>query len=209
MITASVTKLNHLHLRWFAGRLIGLLLFASGFLAYAQDCGGSCLSQHAPNANRSNSGSSPIVLLATLPATLTLSISSVNLSIPVSDPAKASAIVAVPITSSWTLNSWTANLELIAYFDSPLRALADEANHVIPSNRVLGALDNEQLAPFVETSTEGIAGASRTLFLQSISAHNRAASRTDTLRIQLSSIADLGAPQGNYRGTVRLRLVAY
>jgi hypothetical protein len=45
-------------------------------LAYAQDCGGSCLSQHAPNAKRSNSGSSPIVLLATLPATLTLSISS-------------------------------------------------------------------------------------------------------------------------------------
>jgi hypothetical protein len=83
MITASVTKLNHLHLRWFAGQLIGLLLFASGFLAYAQDCGGSCLSQHAPNAKRSNSGSSPIVLLATLPATLTLSISSVNLSIPV------------------------------------------------------------------------------------------------------------------------------
>ncbi|HXM69164.1 MAG TPA: hypothetical protein VN911_20720 [Candidatus Acidoferrum sp.] len=197
--------------RWrrFARTLMAWALLMPGILAHAQNFGRDSSISRSSTSRSVVSGSAPIALQATLPSALTLSISNVLLNIPVDDPGEPSEIVAVPITSSWILNSSTVGVELVAYFDSPGQALSDEANHVIPADRVLGALNDEHLAPFVETSREGTAGASRTLFRQPISRGNTRGSRADTIRIQLKSIADLGAPQGNYRGILNLRLVSY
>jgi hypothetical protein len=188
-----------------------LVLLTIGPVTWAQTRNtGRCLPLSPGGDSRSNaSGSGLIALHATLPAEMTLSISKVDLNIPVRNPGEPSAIIAVPITSSWLLDSSTTTVELVAYFDSSQRALAEDSGHVIPSDHVLGGLDDQALKPFVESSRDAIPAASRTLFRQRISQYNARASRADILRLQLMSLTDLGAPQGNYQGTINLRLVSY
>jgi hypothetical protein len=156
-----------------------------------------------------HSSKAAIQLNATLPAQLRLSLSDINLDIKVSDPTQSSTVVAVPVTSSWVLDTTSNNVELVGYFDSPAAAMSDNQGHSIPANHVLGGLAEESLTPFVESSRVGTANASRTFFRQQISQHNVADTRTDTLNIQLSRIDDLGAPAAEYRGILHLRLVSY
>jgi hypothetical protein len=125
MHRALQTRRPDLRWMWFAKPFVVLILSLPGVLVCAQDChGNSCLPLGLPAITGSTfSGPAVIGLLATLPATLTLSISSVDLNIPVTDPTAASAVVSVPVSSSWTLNSSTTNVELVAYFDSPQRRI--------------------------------------------------------------------------------------
>lgn len=163
----------------------------------------------APNGLGLASGPAPIGLVAVLPPTLSLSISTVNLNLDVTDPANPSPVISVPITSFWNLDSSSRNVELVGYFDSPQQALADDANHTVPTSRVLGGLSGEPMMPFTESSRIGTVGASRTFYRQAISRENSRASRSDRIDIQLDRIADLGAPPGIYRGVLHLRIVAY
>jgi len=181
-----------------------LLLFLA--MACARGSVGQSL-RAGTSALESNKAS--ILLAATLPSQLRLSISDAYLDINVSDPAQKSPVVAWPITSSWVLNSSSTHVELVAFFDSPTAALADSAGDAIPASRVLGGLTESGLMPFTETSRAGTANASRILFRQPISRMNVSDSRTDTLRIQINLINDLGAPPGEYRGTLHLRLIAF
>jgi hypothetical protein len=150
-----------------------------------------------------------IRLVATLPAQLRLSLADINLEINVADPTQASQVVSIPVTSSWVLDTTTNSVELVGYFDSPESALTDNQGHFIPANHVMGALAGESMAPFVETSRVGTANSSRTFFRQQISRQNVTDSRSDTLNVQLDRVDDLGAPAGEYRGILHLRLVSY
>lgn len=156
-----------------------------------------------------NSAKAAIQLTATLPAQLKLSLANIALDIKVTDPSQSSQVVTVPVTSSWVLDSSTANVELVGYFDSPATALSDNAGHSIPANHVLAGLGSDMMLPFVETNRVGTANASRTLFRQQISQQNVSDTRTDKLKIQLSRIDDLGAPSAEYRGVLHLRLISY
>ena len=165
--------------------------------------------QTAATQSSLHSSRAAIQLNATLPAQLRLSLSDINLDFKVSDPTQTSAVVAVPVTSSWVLDSSSNNVELVGYFDSPTVAMQDNAGHFIPANHVMGGLADEAMMPFVETSQVGAANASRTFFRQHVSRQNVSASRTDTLKVQLGRIDDIGAPASEYRGILHLRLIAY
>jgi hypothetical protein len=184
---------------------VGALLLSLG-LACAPRSNG----QSVPSGNSAgDSNKASIMLAATLPSQLRLSLSDALLDIKVSDPAQRSTIVALPVTSSWVLDASCTNVELVAFFDSPMSALSDSAGDVVPANHVLGGLTEDDMMPFTETGRTGTASASRTMFSQSISRSNVSSSRTDTLQIQLNSITDLGAPAGEYRGVLHLRLIAF
>ena len=149
-----------------------------------------------------------ILLTATVPSQLRLSLSEAYVKVRVSDPAQRSALLLVPVTSYWALDSSSSNVELVGFFDSPLAALSDETGRAIPASHVLGGISENDMRPFTDHSA-GISGACRTFFLQSISRQNATASRSDLLRIRLDPIADLNAPAAEYRGLLHLRLIAF
>ncbi len=155
------------------------------------------------------SASAAVNLVAVLPPTLGVSISTLNLQIAILDTGQRSAVVAVPVTSSWTLSSSANAVELVGYFESPQRALTDATGNAVPSRRVLGAINAESMRPFVDTASIGTPGASRILFRQAVSRLNLTGSRTDTLKVQVDSVADLGIPKGQYTGTLHLRVISY
>src|SRR5262249_45035509 len=126
--------------------------------------------QTAAATSKITSARAGIILTATLLPQVKLSISEVSLDIRVDDASRNSAIVAVPVTSSWSLNS-ASKVELVGYFDSPASALADNANHAIPASHVIGGFSQDGMLPFTDTSRIG-SSASRTLFQQRISAEN-------------------------------------
>ncbi|HSS96463.1 MAG TPA: hypothetical protein VLK33_05520, partial [Terriglobales bacterium] len=99
--------------------------------------------------------------------------------------------------------------ELVGYFDSPASALVDNAGHAIPANHVVGAVAEGEMLPFIESNRSGVSNASRVLFRQDISPINVVGSRSDTLRIRLNRIDDLGLPLAEYHGVLRLRLISY
>ena len=156
-----------------------------------------------------NSAQAGIQLTATLPAQLKLSIAEVNLDIKVDDVTHNSAIIAVPVTSSWVLNSSISKVEMVGYFDSAAGALIDNAGHAVPASHVIGGISQDEMLPFTEISRIGTNNARRTLFRQDISTENVVSSRSDTLQIQISHIDDLGLPPAKYRGVLHLRLVSY
>jgi hypothetical protein len=169
----------------------------------------SAVSAFGQSNSALSSSKAAVMLSATLPAQLRLSLSTVNLDIPVTDPAQRSAIMTVPVTSSWVLDRASNNVELVGFFDSPETALVDEHGRAIPSDHVLGGIDQDNMAPFTESSRFGTANGSRTFYTQRISMENVSSTRTDTLNIQLNRIDDLNAPAGHYRGVLHLRLVSY
>jgi hypothetical protein len=186
------------------------VLLAIGVPASAQALGGSLGRQAlTPGHSGLNSSVAVINLSAVLPASVSLSVSSVPLIVSVKDPNNPTEIIRVPVTSSWHLGSSSNGVELVGYFESPQQALVDAAGHGIPSARVEGALSGQQLAPFTETSSVGTPGGSRTLYRQAISQNMFTGSRNDVIEIRVARISDLGLQSGTYGGTLRLRMVAY
>ena len=147
--------------------------------------------------------------MAVLPPSVGLSVSTAHLQVNVKDPNVASELVRVPVTSTWRLGTSSTAVELVAYFDSPQRALADAGEHPIPSSRVLGGLSGQPLLPFTEKSNVGPAGSSRVLYHQGISPKNDTGLRNDTIEIGVDRVADLSATSGVYEGILHLRMIAY
>jgi hypothetical protein len=119
----------------------------------------------------------------------------------------------LPVVTSWNLDpSRTASVRLVAFFETPARALAAERG-AIPAGRVLGRVPTggpKSFAPFTgaAVSTDqgplGASGGTLVLFAQPIAGGTPAGSRTDELqvRIDLSGLPDL--PPGTYTGTLNL-----
>ena len=163
----------------------------------------------APGEAAISSAVAPIGLFAILPSSVGLNISTVHLSVPVTDPNVPTSTIDVPLTSFWHLGSSSTAVELVGYFDSPQQTLADGQGHWIPSSRVQGSLAGQQLTAFNESSSVGTAGASRIFYHQSITPSNFSASRSDVLQIRVDRVSDLSLPSGVYEGTLHLRMVAY
>jgi hypothetical protein len=163
----------------------------------------------APGQAGISSAVASINLLATLPSSVGLSISTVHLSFSVTDPTTPTATIRVPVTSFWHLNSSSSGVELVGYFDSPQQALVNPNGGSIPSSRVEGSLEGQPLTPFVETANVGTAGASRIFYQQPISRATFSGSRSDVINLQVDRISDLGLSSGLYAGTLHLRMVAY
>jgi hypothetical protein len=163
----------------------------------------------APGEAEISTAVAPIGLFAILPSSVGLNISTIQLSVPVTDPNVPTNTIDVPVTSFWHLGSSSTAVELVGYFDSPQQALADDQAHWIPSSRVQGSLAGQQLMAFNESSSVGTAGASRIFYHQSITPTNLSASRSDVLQIRVDRVSDLSLPSGVYQGTLHLRMVAY
>ena len=99
-------------------------------------------------------------------------------------------------------------MELIGFFDNGAAAMSDRAGDAIPADHVLGGLGHGAMMPFVDTHHEGSSSSLR-LFRQTIGPRNVVGSQSDTLRIQLKPIDDIGLPAAEYRGVLHLRLFAY
>ncbi|HVO62770.1 MAG TPA: hypothetical protein VMT53_17675 [Terriglobales bacterium] len=155
------------------------------------------------------SASAAVNVVAVLPATVGVSISTVHLNVSIEDPSQRSSMVTLPVTSSWNLNESISAVELVGFFDSSERALANVTGDAIPSSRVMAAINNEAPQAFRETASVGTRGAARRLFRQPISRSKVSGSRRDDLHIQVDRVADLGTPAGEYTGTLHLRLIAY
>jgi hypothetical protein len=197
--------------KWLRRVILVVTLLSTSLASSAQSSGpASRETSISRNRNSPTLSGKPalIALIASLPPSLTLNVSEIQFNIKITDPNQDSSIMALPVTSSWVLNSTTTSVNLVAYFQSQ-QALSDSLNHFVPADHVMGGLNSEPLLPFEETSSEGRVGSSRNLFREPISAGNYRNCRTDTLRIQVRGIADVGAPEGNYRGILHLRLTAY
>jgi len=194
-----------------SGTALAFALFLFGLSARAQvaSIGNSGRQGLAPVETGLSSSVAPIGLLAVLPSSIGINISAVHLTVSVDNPSIPSATIQVPVTSFWHLGSSSTSVELIGYFDSPQQALADAHGHWIPSDRVQGSLAGQQMRPFTETSSVGVAGATRAFYHQAISRDNLSASRSDVLEIRVDRIADLSLGSGVYQGVLRLRMVAY
>jgi hypothetical protein len=188
--------------------IVTVILLFQSLASYAQESGPSLPSGTVTRASLSAS-SVPVALVATLAPTLALNVSQVQLTMAIPDPAQDSAVLVFPVTSSWHLSATMTSVDLIAYFQSPQMALSDNLNHFVPSDHVLGGLNDQPLLPFDGISAQGTVGASRVLYKQPISSTTYQGSRTDTLRIRVRGITDVGAPSGNYKGILHLRLMAY
>ena len=117
------------------------------------------------------------------------------------------------VVTSWNLDpARTASVKLVAFFETPARALAAELG-AIPASSVLGRVPTggpKSFAPFTggpvgtEHGQVGAAGGTLVLFAQPIAGGNAVGSRTDELqmRIDLSGLPDL--PPGTYTGTLDL-----
>lgn len=156
-----------------------------------------------------SSAVAPVSLLAVLPPSVSLSISTVHLQVTVKDPNVPTDVVRVPVTSAWHLGTSSTTVELLAYFDSPQRALTSAEDHSIPSSRVLGGLSGRPLLPFTESSSAGSTGGSRVLYRESISQNNYTGARSDTLEVGVDRVADLSDTAGVYEGILHLRMIAY
>ena len=159
-----------------------------------------------------NSNTASVSLTATLGETLTISATpnAVNFALVSGGVAAGSAPVA--ITTTWILSSGRANVVLDAYFASTSAlSFAGPPAATIPTSAVLGRVTTgtpTTFTPFTQTGVLGTAGAGLELFTQSLSATNRASTRTDNLNLEidLSSIPQL--PSATYTGTLTLQAQA-
>lgn len=119
----------------------------------------------------------------------------------------------LPVVTSWNLDpTRSASITVLAFFETPARALAAELG-AIPASHVLGRVPTggpKSFAPFTGGPVSagagvlGAMGGTLVLFAQPISSGNPFGSRTDELqvRIDLSGMPDL--PPGTYTGTLNL-----
>jgi hypothetical protein len=160
------------------------------------------------------SGSQSVQLLATKRGSVGIALpSGAAATLPGDLVAGANDFAPLPVVTSWNLDpARTASVRLVAFFETPARALAAEWG-AIPASSVLGRVPTggpKSFAPFTGDAVAtggGILGAvdgTLVLFAQPIAGGNAVGSRTDELqmRIDLSGLPDL--PPGTYTGTLNL-----
>ncbi len=154
------------------------------------------------------SGVSSASLAATLPQSLTISItsgSSVNFTL--AENAAAAGDVPVVVQSNWNLNpGQTGAVSLYGYFDVPATALTDGANN-IPTSWVEGRMTTgtpTSYTAFTETNPVGPAGGSLALFSEAITGINKVKTRSDNLDLRIN-LTGQTLPAGSYAGTLRLQ----
>ena len=120
----------------------------------------------------------------------------------------------VNVTTAWDINPTAASVTLVGYFSSATAALSNGSFN-IASSLVKGKVTTAG-APGAPTSFTaftqnavggaGTAGASLTLFTETITAANKKSNRTIDLSLQLDLTGQTTTP-GTYTGTLNLRAV--
>jgi hypothetical protein len=160
------------------------------------------------------SGSQSVQLLATKRSSVGVALpAGAAATLPGGLVAGANDFTPLPVVTSWNLDpARTASVRLVAFFETPARALAAELG-AIPASSVLGRVPTggpKSFAPFTAGPVAtgggmlGAVGGTLVLFAQPIAGGNAVGSRTDELqmRIDLSGLPDL--PPGTYTGTLNL-----
>jgi len=156
-----------------------------------------------------SSGAKTITLQATLPDSITISLSgnAVNFNL---TPGSATnpGSTGMTATTSWTLKPSVGSLNLYAFFSSSTAALTDGAGDNIPS---ADFQISDNAGPFTAlTTTVPFGGANAGLQVSTVKilGNNRSGSRTDSLNfnINLSTLPSL--PAGNYTGTLTIQAQA-
>jgi hypothetical protein len=160
------------------------------------------------------SGSQSVQLLATKRGSVGITLpAGTTATLPGDLVTGANDFAPLPVVTSWNLDpSRTGAVRLVAFFETPTRALAAELG-AIPASSVLGRVPTggpKSFAPFTGSPVStaqgplGAAGGTLVLFAQPIAGGNAVGSRTDELqmRIDLSGLPDL--PPGTYTGTLNL-----
>jgi hypothetical protein len=119
----------------------------------------------------------------------------------------------VAITTTWLLAPTRANVVLDGYFASATAALTDglATPDLIPSSAVLGKMTTgspTSFTAFTATAALGPAGAGLTLFTVPLTVANRAATRTDSLLLEINLAGVPQLPAGSYTGTLTLQAQA-
>jgi len=166
-----------------------------------------------------NSNSATVTLSATLGESLTVvaaptSGSAVNFTLVSGSTASVNS--AVTMTTSWVMKSSRANVTLTGYFATPTAALTGTGTSpaTIPSSEVLGQVTTgapTAYTAFTQSPTGtalGTAGGSLVLFTQPLSSTNRAASRTDTLGLEINLTSQPQLPADTYTGTLNIQAQA-
>ena len=164
-----------------------------------------------------NSGAQPITLNASLPESLTMSLSAGNVNFTLTPGSATNAgSTTVTATSSWVLKPGRTNVNMYAYFGSAASAMVhqDAANTVdIPSSAVEISVNggaNQALSTREANAVGfGAASAGKRILNVPITGLNKVVTgRNDTLafNINLSSLAQL--PADDYVGTVNIQVQA-
>lgn len=160
-----------------------------------------------------NSNTATVTLNATLNESLTVAATPSNVNFTLLSGGIATGSAPVAMTTSWILKNSRTTVSLIGYFSSASAALSDGATTPtnIPTSEVLGQVTTgtpTSYTAFTQTAALGPAGAGLTLFTQTISNTNRAASRNDNLNLEINLTSQPQLPAGSYTGTLNLQAQA-
>jgi hypothetical protein len=158
-----------------------------------------------------NSGPQTIVLSATVPESLTLSLSANALGFSLTAGSAANpASSSITATSAWVLKPGRTAVALYAYFNSAAAALTDGAGDNIPSSAFKISDNAGAFTPLTGTMAFGAANSGMQLANIIITGSNRSGGRTDVLafNIDLSSGTLPQLPAAVYTGTLNIQAQA-
>ena len=167
------------------------------------------LSWASPAAAQHTSAEVTATLTATLPESLTVTLSAGAASFALTGGSATNAATpTLTATTTWTLSPARTALTLYGYFSTAAAALLHTAgpNTIdIPSSRVGVSVNGGALALFNQTNAGfGDAAASRVLFTQAITVGTSSGTRNDTLDLNIN-LAGYTLPADTYTGTLRIR----
>lgn len=154
-----------------------------------------------------NSGAQAITLNATMPESLTVSLSANSVNFTLAPNAATNAGSSnVVATTSWVLASGRTAVGVYAYFTNAASALAAGSNN-IPSSSF--QISNNGGAFNGLTNTVAFGGSNAGLVLANVpvTAANLAGSRTDTMLFNINTVG-LTLPAANYSGTLNIQAQA-
>lgn len=157
------------------------------------------------------SSSARVRFTATLHGNMSINTRVIPVSIPVRTASTASNRVLVPLEFNWNLNPQEVQgFEVIGYFaDSNAALVGDSTNAVVPSAYVLGRWESGTLLSFSETHQLGSAGASLSLFSESVLHGHSRGSRSGVLELAIDPRLASVLSSDDYRGVLYIEVRHY
>ncbi len=157
------------------------------------------------------SAAASVRVSATLRGQMSINTRAIPVSIHLLTGTPASNHALVPLEFNWNLNPREVQgFEVIGYFADPNAALAgDSTNAVVPSAQVFGRWESGALRSFSETHPLGTAGASLSLFSESVLHGHSRGSRTGMLELTIDPQLASALSSDDYRGVLYVEVRHY
>ena len=158
-----------------------------------------------------NSRAAGVVLIATLES-LTVS-ATPTIAIPLVSGGPATKPLPIEITTAWAVSSNRTTVRVVGYFTLATAALSNGYNSPsnVPAAAILGRVTTgmpTSFAAFTENAALGPAGAGLTLWTQMVGDTNLAATRTDSLNLEIDPRSVPQQRAGMYTGTLNILVQA-